>query len=178
MKNIALVFIVILPLFSFSQEALTVKGDGRVFNSNNQKLTSNEVRDLFATNAEALKLYNAGRSKKTIGNILLCTGGITIVGKFISNKIENSKNKPELVGYGYFGNPIIQFNGKTPTNNLFIVGGAMVLIALPIKIGFLKKIKKSVSLINEDIKNPKTGFNIDSTTFISNSDGFGISITF
>ena len=28
------------------------------------------------------------------------------------------------------------------------------------------------------LKNPKTGFNIESTSFVSNSNGFGISITF
>ena len=58
------------------------------------------------------------------------------------------------------------------------VGGALVIIAIPIKIGFSKKIKKAVSLMNEDLKNPKTGFNIESTSFISNSNGVGISITF
>lgn len=178
MKRNILLLLLIIPFFSFSQDALSTKGDGRVINSNNQKLTSTEVRNLFAENTAALKLYNAGRSKKTIGNILLFTGGITIVGKFISNKIEANNNEPKLIGYGYFGNPIVQFENTTPSNTLFFVGGAMVIIAIPIKIGFLKKIKKSVSLVNEDIKNPKTGFNIDSTTFISNSNGFGISITF
>ena len=178
MKKIAILLLVFLPFISFSQDGLKCNNNGSVINSNNQKLTSTEVRDLFASNAEALKLYNAGKTKQTIGNILMWTGGITVIGKFISNATASKTAETHFLYYDYSGHPVYYNTPKTPTNTLFIVGGAMALIALPIKIGFLKKIKKSVSLVNEDLKNPKTGFNIDSTTFISNSNGFGISITF
>jgi hypothetical protein len=68
---------------------------------------------------------------------------------------------------------------KADSNNImYFVGAGMVIIAIPIKLGFSKKIKKAVSLINEDFKKPNTGFNIESTSFVSNANGFGISITF
>jgi hypothetical protein len=54
----------------------------------------------------------------------------------------------------------------------------MVIASIPIKIGYSKKIKTSVNMINEDLKNPQTGFNIESTYIISNSDGIGISVSF
>ena len=58
------------------------------------------------------------------------------------------------------------------------MSGAVIIIAIPIKLGFSKKIKRAVSLVNEDFKKPTTGFNIESTSFVSNANGFGISITF
>jgi len=178
MKNIALILLVFLPFISFSQEALKCNNNGGIINSNNQKLTSTEVRDLFASNVDALKLYNAGKTKQTIGNILMWTGGITVIGKFISNATASKTAETHLAYYDYSGHPVYYSTRKTPTNNLFIVGGAMALIALPIKIGFLKKIKRAVSLANEDLKKPNSSFNIESTSFVSNSNGFGISITF
>ena len=61
---------------------------------------------------------------------------------------------------------------------LFLVTIFGILISIPIKGGFSKNIKNAVALINEDFKNPKTSFNIESTSFISNTNGLGISITF
>ena len=164
MKKIICLFLFALPFINFSQEQLTFKSGGRVYNSNSEKLTSNEVRTLLQPNPEALQLFNAGRSKKTVGNILLYGGISTVVIKHISmlNKYSGTS-----------------YNKNIETNNvMYFVGGALVIIAIPIKIGFSKKIKKSLELINNDFKNPKTGLTIDSTNFISNSDGFGISITF
>ena len=68
-----------LPFINFSQEQLTFKSGGRVYNSNSEKLTSNEVRTLLQPNPEALQLFNAGRSKKTVGNILLYGGISTVI---------------------------------------------------------------------------------------------------
>lgn len=177
MKKIALLFLLVLPLLSFAQDTLTYKGSGRIFNSNQQKLTSDEVRSLFANNTEALNLYNSGKTKQTIGNILLWGGATTLVGKFIYNATQ-TKMTSQIVGYGSFGQPIIVTNSKTYSNTLLFVSGAIVVIAIPIKLGFSKKIKRAVSLVNEDFKKPTTGFNIESTSFVSNANGFGISITF
>ena len=172
-----LLFLLVLPLLNFAQDTLTYKSGGRIFNSNQQKLSSEEVRNLFANNTEALKLYNAGKTKQTIGNILLWGGSATLIGKFIFNATQ-TKNSTQLVGYGAFGQPIVVNNSKTYSNTLLFVSAAVVIIAIPIKLGFSKKIKRAVSLANEDLKKPNTGFNIESTSFISNSNGYGISITF
>lgn len=163
MKKTAILFLLALPLLSFSQDAITYKGNGRVFNTTKLKLSSEETRSLIANNTEALHLYNSGKTKQTIGNILLYGGISTVTIKHISMLSKH---------YGS--------NGLTAdTNNvMYFVGGAMIIIAIPIKLGFSKKIKRAVSLMNEDLKNPKTGFNIESTSFVSNSNGFGISITF
>ncbi|WP_395052926.1 hypothetical protein [Flavobacterium sp.] len=177
MKKIICLFLFALPFLNFSQEQLTFKSGGRVYNSNSEKLTSDEVRTLLQPNPEALQLFNAGRSKKTVGNIFLWVGTTTFIGKFIYNSTQ-TKFSTQIVGYGSFGQPIIVTNSKTYSNTLLFIGAGLVIIAIPIKIGFSKKIKKSLDLINNDFKNPKTSFTIDSTNFISNSNGFGISITF
>jgi hypothetical protein len=166
-----------LPILGFSQDTLTYKSGGRVFNSENKKLTPSETRSLFANTKEALTLYNSGRTKKTLGNILLYSGITTLIIKRISDA-----NKPTisstLVGYNYQGAPIYSFQFHDIDRTLYYIGGAMVIISIPIKLGFSKKIKKALSLINEDFKKPNTGLNIESTSFISNANGFGISITF
>ena len=52
---------------SFSQE-LTYKSGGRIFNSDGKKMSPTEVRELLSAEPGMLQFYNAGRSKKTIGN--------------------------------------------------------------------------------------------------------------
>lgn len=177
MKHLILLLLLTSSFFCFSQDVLTFKSTSRVFNSDNVKLTSIEVRDLFASNPEALRLYNSGMTKKTLGNILLYGGSATLIGKFLFNATQTD-NSFEVVGYGAFGQPILVNNSKTYSNTLLFVSAAVIVIAIPIKIGFSKKIKKAVLLMNQDLKNPKTGFNIESTSFISNSNGVGFSITF
>ena len=167
MKKLLYIVLALLPFFSFSQEQFSFKSGGRVFNSNSQKLTTTEVRATLESNSQALKLYNAGRTKKTVGNIFLYGGISTIITTHLVRVTDSNT-------FDQFGRP----TSKTRSNTMYFVGAGVVLIAIPIKIGFTKKIKKSLELINQDFKNPKTSFNIDSTTFISNSNGFGISITF
>ena len=162
MKKIAILFLLVFPLLSFCQDALIYKGNGRIFNSSGQKLSSEQVRNLLKDNKEALDFYNVGKTKQTLGNILLY-GGIATVAINHLSIVQNAKNKGDI----------------NPSRNIpYIVGGGLILAAIPIKIGFSKKIKRAVTLINDDLKNPKTGFSIESTSFVSNSNGVGISFTF
>ena len=177
MKRIILFLLFLFPFLGFSQDTITYKSGGRVFNSENKKLTTNEVRSLFVNTYEALSLYNSGRTKKTLGNIFLYGGLTTLITKRISD-LNKTRVTSTLIGYSNTGTPSYNFEFHDINRTLYYVGGAMVLVSLPIKIGFSKKIKKAIKLVNEDLKSPKTGFNIDSTSFISNSNGFGISITF
>lgn len=72
-------------------------------------------------------------------------------------------------------NTPIRYDGGSMS--IYVIGGIMSAAAIPIKIGFSKKIKKSIILMNEDAKNPKTTF-IESSEIIANSNGIGISIKF
>ena len=53
----------------------------------------------------------------------------------------------------------------------------MIIIAIPIKLGFSNKIRDVVKLMNEDVNKQKTTF-IESADFIANSNGIGVSIGF
>lgn len=145
----------------FSQDTLVCKKNGKIFNSSNQKLTSDEVKDLMKTNLKATDLYSAGKTKQILGNIFLY-GGIATVAINHYSALQKAKNIED---------------SETISNVPYIIGGAMIIMAIPIKIGFSKKIQKAVSLINDDLKNPKTTSYIE-TFFVSNSNGIGISLTF
>lgn len=163
MKKIVLLSLLfIMPLIVSSQEMLTYKSGGRVFNTENKKIKALDVRVIMASNPEALKLYNAGKAKQTWGNVLLYGGISTVVVNHIS--VAKSSTSPGSVNAG--------------RNIPYVVGAAMVLVALPIKIGFSKKIKKSINIMNDEIKNPSSGFNIETSSFIANANGIGVSITF
>lgn len=165
MKKSILTLLVFVPFLTFSQDLLTYKGHGRIENINNEKLKSPDVRTLMATNKEALHLYNSGKTKQTLGNVFLYTGISTVVIKHFSALKKNNINSDGSINY-------------SKDNTLYYVGGGMILAALPIKIGFSKKIKKAVALLNDDLKNPPAGFTIDSTSFIANSNGIGFAVTF
>ena len=162
LKHFITLLLLTTSFFCYSQDALILKSASRIFNSSNIKLSNEEVRNLFASNTVALRLYNSGKTKQTIGNIFLY-GGISTV--LINHYLIFKKSSK----YGYV---------KADRNIPYIIGAGLILTAIPIKIGLSKKIKKAVLLMNEDLKTPKTSFNIESTSFISNSNGFGISIIF
>ena len=166
MKNLIIVLLLFTSV-SFSQETYTSKSGGRIF-ENNERLNSIEVNKKFSSNSEILKLYNNGRNRKTAGNLLLWGGIGTGIIKFLSDTNQNV----EQDNRGYI-------KVKQTSNVLYFVTGSMVLIAIPIKIGFQKKIKKSVILMNDEIKLQKqnTGVNFESN-IIANANGVGFKLTF
>ncbi len=128
MKKMTNLFLLVFPLLSFCQEALTYKGNGNIFNSRDKKLTSDEVRSILNNNSKALSLYNSGKTKQTAGNILLYSGIATVVINHYSI-LQNAKNKGDI----------------NPSRNIpYIIGGGLILTAIPIKLGFSKKIKQAV----------------------------------
>jgi hypothetical protein len=166
MKNLIIVLLLFTSV-SFSQETYTFKSGGRVF-ENNERLNSIEVNKKFSSNSEILKLYNNGRNRKTAGNLLLWGGIGTGIIKFLSDTNQNV----EQDNRGYI-------KVKQTSNVLYFVTGSMVLIAIPIKIGFQKKIKKSIILMNDEMKLQKqnTGINFESN-IIANANGVGLKLTF
>jgi hypothetical protein len=171
MKN--LIFTSLLFTYiGFSQETYTFKSGGRVF-ENNERLNSIEVNQKFIAQPEIIKLYNTGRNRKTFGNILLWGGIGTVIGKFLYEAATPIKASETQTAFG----PRVEY--EYSKNTLFYVGGAFVLLAIPIKIGFQKKIKKSIFLMNEEIKLQKqnTGINFESN-IIANTNGVGLKLTF
>lgn len=158
MKNLILVFVFFLSGVSFCQENFTFKSGGRIIQNRNV-LSTEKVREILVNNQPALDLYEAGRNKKTIGNILLY-GGIGAFGFYAVQYVKAGSQE-----YGI------------KDHSLLIGGCAAILISIPIKIGFSNKIKQALVLMNQDLKLVKTT-NIETTDLVINSNGIGLSITF
>ncbi len=174
MKKLLCILISLLSITCFSQKTYTVKSGGRVF-ENSQRITSTVFREKLENNPEILKLFNQGRTKKTVGNLLLWSGLISIIGNHYYNstiKINSSIDNSNPYNTKYNINSSSEYS-----NTMYFVGAGLVLTSIPIKIGFSKKIKKAVEMLNEENSKPKTT-SIESTSIIANENGVGVSIKF
>lgn len=156
MKTKSLVALLLLTsLFSFSQQ-LTYKSGGNIFDSNNKKISPSEVRQLLADKPGLLNLYNEGRTKKTVGNVLLI-GGLGLIVGDLANGATRDVVYPTALTY---------------------LGVASFIIAIPVKIGFSKKIKTVVEDYNKQLVNNDSKIKIESMSLYTNQNGLGIQMTF
>ena len=146
-------------------QKLVYKSNGTILNSENQQISPDQVRELLKDNQKLLADYNAGRSKKTIGNILLIGGSALVIGDLI-------------VGATTDGNTTVTGNSIQTESNypsaLTFVGLAAVAVAIPVKIDFSKKIKNVVTEYNNQLA---TGYNKPKLDLITNSNGIGLRFT-
>jgi hypothetical protein len=154
-KQLFIFLFLICGLNSFSQK-LIYNSNGNILNSENQKIFPDQVRELLVNNEQLLADYNAGRSKKTAGNILLWGGFGMVIG---------------YLGRGfYFGD----YEISSPAN---IIGIAAIVIAIPVKIGFSKKIENVVTEYNNQKATGNANFNKQKFDLITNSNGIGFRLT-
>lgn len=149
------VLLILTSLFSFSQQ-LTYKSGGKIIDMNNNKMAPDEVRELLSSKPNLLELYNAGRIKKTVGNILLFSG-LGLVVADLANGLLNDVDYPTPLTY---------------------IGISCFVISIPIKIGYSKKIKTVVEDYNKQLVINETDQKIETVSFITNSNGLGIQVTF
>jgi hypothetical protein len=121
-----------------------------------------------------LALYNAGRSKKTAGNILLLGGTAVNVTKLLVDLTTSAKQSLTTSGNG-LGTRV---QSEQVSSAFYLVGGKMIIGVIPIKIGFSKKIDQAVDLYNKKILTIEIGLKIQETYFISNAYGFGLGLNF
>jgi hypothetical protein len=168
-------FFSIFFLLLFSKEShsqqLTYKGNGNVKNEQNLKLNPDQVRKIIENKKDQLDLYNIGRTKKTVGNVLLYGGITTIIAKFGIDVFSPIEYKP-INGYS-----VNSVQAERTTITGYIIGGAFIIAAIPIKLGFSKKIKKAIDGYNESLQ-IKTSYNFENATIIANQNGIGMKITF
>ena len=163
MKNIFLLSLLISTA-CFSQKISYATG-GRIFDSNNEKIKPSAVRELMKKNETALASYNAGRTKKTVGNILFYGG----IGLAAINLVSGLSSGLEIDENGNV------YHKKTkPT--LAIIGGAMVLTSIPVKIGYTKKIKNAIYDYNSNVVELKK--RESEISILANNQGMGIRISF
>jgi hypothetical protein len=139
---------------SFAQQ-LTYK-NGRVFNSDNRKISPSEVRELLKDNPEQLDQFNSGRTKAGIGGFLLGFGGGLILADVIGGATAD-RIYPGTATY---------------------IGVACAVISIPVLIGHNKKIKSSIEGYNSSLAKNSTSFNIEKINILSNKNGIGMQISF
>lgn len=160
-KSFIFFFLLFCSVTSFSQ-TLFYKSNGNILNAANEKISPDQIRELFKENEKLLADYNAGRSKKTVGNVLLYGGlGLFLINTYYQTLSSNSNFNDNNYDNG---NPFV----------LSIVGLASMAVAIPVKIGFSKKIRNVVN----DYNNQKaTANNKPKLDLITNSNGIGLRFT-
>lgn len=168
-KNFTILFLM-LTLVGYSQQ-LTYKSGGTVYNSENKRLTPDEVRKLMNNNSEALTLYNSGRNKKTWGNVLFY-GGLGLV---TANLVVGMNTDNSITSYG--GNGYYPSVKSERTNmTAAIIGGALLVASIPIKIGYPKKIKSALEKYNNGLVD--TYKPAPRTTLLASANQIGLKIEF
>ncbi len=169
MKNTLLLIALFLASASSFSQALHVNGTGNVYDNENNKWTVKEVEDILYTHPKALELYKEGREKKTWGNVLLY-GGLAAVA---TNVIINATTEPEI----YSGSPYYSTPTTKSTFAPAIIGAAMIIVAIPVKIGHSKKVKTAINMYNNSLN--QTAEKVETkVTFMASSNQVGFKLQF
>ena len=163
-KQLFVLLLFFCILQSHSQK-LVYKSNGTILNSENQQISPDQVRELLKDNQKLLAEYNAGRSKKTTGNVLLIGGSILVIADLLTGVFSDGNNTVT-------GNSI-QTERNYPSVLTF-VGLAALAVAIPVKIGFSKKIRNVVTEYNNQ---SATVYNNPKLDLITNSNGIGLRFT-
>ena len=163
-KRFYLLFFFFYSFHSYSQK-LVYQSNGNITDTENNKISPSGVRVLLANNEKLLAGYNFGRKKKTVGNILLF-GGAALIGTTVTVAIIDFSEEIQLKN-----------STKNYVQAIYIVGLASVIIAIPIKIGFSKKIKNVVTEYNNQTTTGYNQFNKQKLDLITNSNGIGLRLT-
>ncbi len=153
-KSLILFALLLATAFSYSQK-LTVNESGNVFDPQNNKWTVTEVRDILYTSPKALELYNTAREKKTWGNVFLYGGLGVTTASLLYYSTQDVEAQPAIM----------------------VLGAVMVLVAIPVKIGHTKKVKKAIDIYNNSLDKTTTSTPIK-VTLTASQDQIGFKYQF
>lgn len=160
----------ILSAVGFAQQ-LSYGTGGTVYDSEGKKVKTNTVRAILGDNSEeALKLYNAGRSKKTFGNIFFYGGLGLIAANVISEMNSNINDGFTTTNSG------MTYTQDRANMTMAVIGGAFLAASIPIKIGYPKRIKKALGIYNA-----KVAYNDDEkiqTVIVASNNQVGFRVIF
>lgn len=173
MKTKLTMLFFILSAAGFAQQ-LSYGTGGTVYDSEGKKVKTNTVRAILGDNSqEALKLYNAGRSKKTFGNIFFYGGLGLIAANVISEMNSNINDGLVVTGSSQYGTTYTQDRSNM---TMAVIGGAFLAASIPIKIGYPKRIKKALGIYNA-----KVAYNEDEkiqTIIVASNNQVGFRVIF
>lgn len=154
MKRFLLIVLILIGFMSNAQK-LNYKSNGNVRDSENHSIDPDKMRELLADNEKLLAKYNSGRNKKTMGNFLLVAGPILIITDLLT-AATTEKVYPTALTYA---------------------GVVALVIAIPVKIGFSRKIRNVVTDYNNQTKVGFEESNYRKLDLITNSKGIGLRLT-
>jgi len=177
-KSVLFILLFFCSLHSFSQK-LIYKSDGTILNSENQRILPVTVRAMLANNEKLLSDYNAGRRKKTIGNIMLYGGMGIVIYDLATVIIDNAFADvfSKLVATGLTGSEGGKSGRRAKPSVATYIGLASFVTSIPIKIGFSEKIKNVVTEYNNEATTVYKQFNEKKLDLITNSNGIGLRLT-
>lgn len=157
MKKLLITYIFLIP-FIIGAQKLHYGSGGKVLNMNNKIIAPSEVRLLLKNNIKALKLYNTGREKKSVGNIMFYGGfGLVISGMYVAERSHTGK--------------YLDSSHEKKDFTLSYIGSAFFIASIPIKIGYPHKIKSALSRYNKGLTdNYKT---TQKLTLVASNQQFG-----
>ena len=161
-------FLLLFISFQTFSQKLIYKSNGNILNAENQKISPDQVRELLSKNEKLLADYNTGRTKKTVGNVLLISGPILLVTGTFAYALAGLEAGMDPDYYGETDRSIPKI--------MAFVGLASMVVAIPVKIGFSKIIKNVVSEYNS-LKATADNINNQKLDFITNSNGIGLRLT-
>ena len=177
-KPLFFLFLFFWSFQSYSQK-LVYKSNGIISDTENNEISPNRVRALLANKEKLLVDYNSGRRKKTIGNIMLY-GGLGMVAFDLGRvAFDNaiSDGFSTIVSAGIPGSGSGSSGRKAKPSLATYIGLASFVAAIPIKIGFSKKIKKIIAEYNNQNSAAYNQYDNQKLDLITNSNGFGLRLT-
>ncbi|CAM3453298.1 hypothetical protein [Flavobacterium chungbukense] len=170
MKQKLILLFFIFSTITFAQH-LTYGTGGTVYDSEGKKVISTNVRILMRDNPEALKLYNTGRTKKTFGNAFFY-GGLAMIGA----NVITAMNTTDINSTGSATNPQVSSDRSNMT--FAVIGGILVAVSIPIKIGYPRKIREALGKYNNKLPESLVEQNTIQTAIIASNNQLGIRILF
>lgn len=160
MKTILILILVVLSGSLFSQntkDSIEIKNTffGPAYKCNGKYLTPAKIRKIVRVNPEADKVMGFAGGYKMFSDVFSFAGGF-------------------LIGYP-IGTHLV--GREKPNWQLAVLGGGLVLIAIPFAIGYSKRVDKAVRIYNDGIRQTtqvkKLNFELGYT-----SDGIGVRMKF
>ena len=148
--------IVLLTLFACSFiNAQEITMQGKRYFVNGTQLSSREVKEKLASNAEALRLFKKGKSKAATGGLFIGLGVAFCTADLVKGLVSDEKY-PGPATY---------------------IGAGFLTISVPILIGKNRRMREGIEMYNNGLKNSGDAEDVEFNV-ISNQNGYGIQLRF
>ena len=152
MKKLIVLLAILLSSFAYSQE---ITMQGHKYFVNGQQLSSREVKEKLASNAQALELFKSGKNKASLGGMFLGLGVAFCTADLVKGLVSD-EDYPGPATY---------------------IGAGLLVVSVPILIGKNKKMAQGIEMYNAGLKNSGDFEDLE-LNMIANQNGYGIQLRF